>query len=1124
MKPRTYTLIYTILFIITFLNSIEGNQPQKVPKIQYSDEDKAYYSNEAKEQKAQRKLENSNYITITFDGGFETDTCWFTRYETYISEVKLSDVTKENFKSTFSISEEDNLQIYFSTQLADLSYFLGYDKNSNEISQECKDITTFKSHIVSIDFSNFDDSLVTSGANMFAGYSNLKSVDLSYFENAKFEDVSAMFYQCSKLETINLGNIDISAATDLSFMFSECSSLISVDLSKMDISSVVDMTYMFSECFSLKSVDFSNLVTTILEIMEGMFESCYSLESADLSSFNTPVLSTIDNLFYDCISLKSVDLSNFDTSNLESMKFIFHNCTSLRSIDLSNWDVSGVTDMMNIFYECTSLVALEIPNFFMYLLMNSDNTLTNVNKLRYINIENMKYNLNADYSEGNCANDNCVLPINYESDPVIVCQNNPFLTNANIYEICCSFNADTEMCESDNYIILYFNQDYNYETGFKNSYRNDINFINCDNKTITDSAALNIKAGTKMEIHFKSSVTNMEKFFSQAEDENMINLVSIDLSHFNSSSVTNMNSMFSGCSSLQSINLLTLNTQKVTDMANMFSGCSSLTSLDVTGFNTANVENMNAMFSGCIELNSINLLNFDTLKVINMASMFENCQSLTSIDLSKFNTEKVENMNAMFSQCNNLKILNLSNFDTSLVQTMDSMFYNCNALNILDISNFNMEQITSNNQMLNGLTNLNFINTENIKMKDGITLELTVENGHLIACQKDAIFTSESENIYNICCSYNSETGLCESTNYIKLTFNQACNYENGFKNNYRNISFINSGGSTITDSIELNINTGTELEIHFNSPITNMEKFFSQAEDNNMINVISIDLSHFDSSSVTNMNAMFSGCNSLQSINLININTQNVNNMAYIFYGCQTLTSLDVTGFNTANVENMNAMFSGCIELNSINLLNFDTLKVINMASMFENCQSLTSIDLSKFNTEKVENMNAMFSQCNNLKILNLSNFDTSLVQTMDSMFYNCNALNILDISNFNMEQITSNNQMLNGLTNLNFINLYNIKDNGYLSGSALNSDNSRENVFYVCQKTNIITNTKSLNCCNYYDNAPHCDDTKEISTILDISTILKEKGAISSTILDIITPKNPIITNGITNPDFIN
>ena len=112
----------------------------------------------------------------------------------------------------------------------------------------------------------------------------------------------------------------------------------------------------------------------------------------------------------------------------------------------------------------------------------------------------------------------------------------------------------------------------------------------------------------------------------------------------------------------------------------------------------------------------------------------------------------------------------------------------------------------------------------------------------------------------------------------------------------------------------------------------------------------------------------------------------------------------------------------------------------------------------------------------------------------------------------------------MFSGLTNLNFINLYNIKDNGYLSGSALNSDNSRDNVFYVCQRTNIITNTKSLNCCNYYDNAPHCDDTKEISTILDISTILKEKGAISSTILDIITTKNPIITNGITNPDFIN
>ena len=230
---------------------------------------------------------------------------------------------------------------------------------------------------------------------------------------------------------------------------------------------------------------------------------------------------------------------------------------------------------------------------------------------------------------------------------------------------------------------------------------------------------------------------------------------------------------------------------------------------------------------------------------------------------------------------------------------------------------------------------------------------------------------------------------------------------------------------------------------------------------------------------------------------------------MANMFSGCTSLISLDLTGFNTENVEDMNSMFSGCTSLNSINLLNFDTSKVINMAGMFENCQSLNSIDLSKFNTEKVENMNSMFSQCNSLKIINLSNFDTSLVQTMDSMFYNCNALNILDISNFNMESVTSNNQMLSGLNNLNFINLYNIEDNGYISGSALNSDNSRENVFYVCQRTNIITNIKSLNCCNYYDNEAHCDNEKEISTILykSMSTII-----------------NPIITNGITNPDFIN
>lgn len=50
----------------------------------------------------------------------------------------------------------------------------------------------------------------------------------------------------------------------------------------------------------------------------------------------------------------------------------------------------------------------------------------------------------------------------------------------------------------------------------------------------------------------------------------------------------------------------------------------------------------------------------------------------------------------------------------------------------------------------------------------------------------------------------------------------------------------------------------------------------------------------------------------------------------------------LDVSKFNTSNVTYMNGMFSGCELLKYIDVTKFDTSSVINMADMFHNCKSL--------------------------------------------------------------------------------------------------------------------------------------------------------------------------------------
>ncbi|MBR5170138.1 MAG: BspA family leucine-rich repeat surface protein, partial [Muribaculaceae bacterium] len=80
-------------------------------------------------------------------------------------------------------------------------------------------------------------------------------------------------------------------------------------------------------------------------------------------------------------------------------------------------------------------------------------------------------------------------------------------------------------------------------------------------------------------------------------------LTSLDLSHFNTSKVTNMGEMFYGCSSLTSLDLSSFNTAKVTKTSYMFGDCSNLWTIFVgNDWSTAAVTNSTDMFLNCSSL------------------------------------------------------------------------------------------------------------------------------------------------------------------------------------------------------------------------------------------------------------------------------------------------------------------------------------------------------------------------------------------------------------------------------------------------------------------------------------------------------------------------------------------
>ena len=199
--------------------------------------------------------------------------------------------------------------------------------------------------------------------------------------------------------------------------------------------------------------------------------------------------------------------------------------------------------------------------------------------------------------------------------------------------------------------------------------------------------------------------------------------------------------------------------------------------------------------------------------------------------------------------------------------------------------------------------------------------------------------------------------------------------------------------------------------KVYLNTYSRNM--FYSEYGTQKIRNILDLDLSNFDTSQVTDMNAMFDGMSNLTTLNLSNFDTSQVTNMSFMFYDMRNLTSLNLSNFDTSKVTDMGYMFGVMLNLNTLNLSNFDTSKVTDMQNMFSSMHNLTSLNLSNFDTSKVTNMRYMFNGVSNLTTLDLSNFNTSKVTDMQSMFNHMSNLTTLDLSNFNTSKVTDMNYM---------------------------------------------------------------------------------------------------------------
>lgn len=428
------------------------------------------------------------------------------------------------------------------------------------------------------------------------------------------------------------------------------------------------------------------------------------------------------------------------------------------------------------------------------------------------------------------------------------------------------------------------------------------------------------------------NVTDMSHMFESAQ------MKELDVSHFNTSKVTDMTRMFCYNDFLETLDLRSFNTENVTSMHEMFEACTHLRSIDLSSFNTQNVTDMSEMFCNCSNLESLDLSNFNTEHVTDMSYMFDVCKKLTSLDLSSFNTSNVTDMSGMFMDCVELESLNVSSFNTEKVKKMYYMFAYTGKLTKLDLRSFNTKNVEDMSYMF----------------KSNNTLKTIYVDEELWSTEK----VVNSEAMFYGCTSLVGGNGTSYSESFVDHTYARVDKPgQPGYLTKVEPYGVVSGNNTVLTlyyDGYRYSRNgLLLNLPFRFNSDVPWWSAHFS-------IQKVIIDESIADFTDVTSMAYWFNGLSEAKEITGLDyLNTSNVTDMRSMFSGCNWLKSLDLSNFNTANVTNMDGMFFDCRYLETIyaDEKKWSTAKVTSGNQMFQACENLAGGNGTRYHNVMVDN-----------------------------------------------------------------------------------------------------------------------------------------------------------------------
>ena len=617
-------------------------------------------SNQAPADLDLRKLEKKkNFIRVKYKDETEYPEGFENQYRQGIDHIEKGNKSI-GANESLTIGANEAIEIHFKEPIKSLSNFFGYFSAYRTGDENVK-------KIISVDFTNFDSSMVEEVSSMFQGCTSIEEINFNNFQTSgKIKDMSNMFYDCSSLKEIDLSKLVIPFVEKMEQIFANCNSLKFLDLSNLNLGKLNNANLMFNSLVNLEYINIYNVKSNDVfktaisnlngkkglmacqkeEIISEVISKCCSLygeidscaqanyivakfnkgvsypygfgyieydkspnkyrseiylirnekkvyepdealdipanteveiyfnstlanltkffyfyddpnveylQSLNFAFFNSSLLESMDSTFYGCTSLESIYLTNFEAPLLTNMNSTFFHCSSLKFIDLSSIVSSSITSMNRIFCGCISLQTLVLRNLDMTNVEDAFFAFYNVKNLKYLDLFDIKTN---DIFKNELLGE---FGLN-ETNNTAVCQKEKIITNPNDRYMCYNLDIDCK-CECSNNILVYYENESNYNESFISGIesRKFIKYIYINDDIYEANSPLYIKANSYVKLCFEKPISSLENFFNNQNDSNVVNIKAIDLRHFDSSLLTNMNYSFYGCNELIDLDMSNFN-------------------------------------------------------------------------------------------------------------------------------------------------------------------------------------------------------------------------------------------------------------------------------------------------------------------------------------------------------------------------------------------------------------------------------------------------------------------------------------------------------------------------------------------------------------------------------------